>query len=313
MLAVSGIGENIMLLPSLKLLKEHLPCASITLVVRSRAAAGFLKGLCAADDIMACDYSVQDTLLSKLAFISKIRARRFDIAINTFPSARPDKALLCLLSGAGVKISNGYHACLTGILLSFCDFRIPVDKGLHDIEQNIRLLSPLGIGTGGMDGLPIPQITAPGQNNSGKFTVGIHPGSSREFGMPLKRWPAEKFASLARRFVEDGRARVLVFIGPDDEDAVFEAGEKYRDDIIFVRKPITEIPAEISNCGLFVGNDSALVHISAALGVPTIAIFGPSDPARTRPRGKNVSVIKSGDLNSLSVSEIFEAACPGPR
>jgi heptosyltransferase-2 len=128
-----------------------------------------------------------------------------------------------------------------------------------------------------------------------------------------KRWHHEKFAALAMRFADDKDARVFVFIGPDDEDAVFKVEDKYAGSVFFVRKPIEEIPVEICKCGLFVGNDSALVHISAALGVPTVAIFGPSDPVRTKPRGKNVSVIKSADLGSLSVSEIFEAACQGLR
>lgn len=311
MLAVSGIGENIMLLPSLQLLKKHLPGASITLAVRSDAAAGLLAGNCPADNMIVCDYSVQNTLPKILSLLKKIRNQKFDITINAFPSSRTDKALLCLLSGSKSKISHRPGRGLTGILGIFYDFAIPVDKGLHDIEQNIRLLEPLGING---DGLNIPQIAAAAQKNiGGIFTVGIHPGSSREFNMSLKRWPAERFASLAKKFVDDKKARVLVFIGPDDEDAAFEVEDKYANDISFVRRPIADIPAEINRCGLFVGNDSALVHISAALGVPTVAIFGPTDPVRTKPKGNNVSVIRSADLNSLSVSEIFEAACPGLR
>lgn len=313
-LAVSGIGENIMLLPLLRRLREGLPGACIALAVRSEAAARLMKKSCHVDEIIVCDYGVQNTFLKKLSFIRELRRKKFDVAINTFPSSRPDKAALCLLSGAGSRISHNDGPALTRLLSASFDFKIPVVRGLHDIEQNLRLLSPLGIASGEMAGRDVPHIPVNGcPGDSGRFTVGIHPGSSRQFKMFLKRWPREKYAALAMKFVDEKKARVFVFIGPDDEDAVFAAGDKYADSILFVRKPIDEIPAEINNCGLFVGNDSALAHISAALGVPTVAIFGPSDPARTRPRGKNVSVVRSVDLNSLSVSEIFEAACRGLR
>lgn len=314
MLAVSGIGENIMLLPFLLRLREGLPGAYIALAVRSEASARLMKNACPADEIIACDYGIQNTLSKKISFIRELRRRRFDVAINTFPSSRPDKAALCLLSGAGAVISNSGGPAITRILSASFDYKIPVDKGLHDIEQNMRLLSPLGIMPDETKGRDTPNIPVEGRRNaSGNLTVGIHPGSSRQFGMIRKRWPHKNFAALAMRFADEKNARVIVFIGPDDEDAAFAVEDKYAGNILFVRRPIEEIPAEINNCGLFVGNDSALVHISAALGVPTVAIFGPSDPDRTKPRGRNVSVVKSADLSSLSVSEIFEAACRGLR
>ncbi|MDD5270722.1 MAG: glycosyltransferase family 9 protein [Candidatus Omnitrophica bacterium] len=313
-LAVSGIGENIMLLPFLLRLRKGLPEAYIAVAVRSEASARLMKKACPADEIITCDYGIQNTFLKKLSFIRELRGRRFDVAINTFPSSRPDKAALCLLSGAGIIVSHGGGPVLTRILSAPFGRRIPADKRLHDIEQNMRLLSPLGIIPDETDGRDIPDIPVSGRRGaSGRLTAGIHPGSSKQFGMLRKRWPREKFAALAVKLADDKGARVLVFVGPDDEDAVFAVENKYAGRISFVRKPIEEIPDEINNCGLFIGNDSALVHISAALGVPTIAIFGPSDPARTRPRGRNVSVVKSADLNSLSVSEIFEAACRGLR
>jgi len=313
-LAVSGIGENIMLIPFLLRLREGLPGAYIALAVRSEAAARLIKNACPVDEIIACDYGIQNTLFKKLSLIRELRGRKFDVAINTFPSSRPDKAVLCLLSGAKARISHSGGPAITRILSAFFDLKVRADSGLHDIEQNLRLLPLVGIIPDANALRDIPHIPVNGRPvSSGQFTVGMHPGSSRQFGMLLKRWPHEKFAALAMKFADEKGARVLVFIGPDDDDAVFAVEDKYAGRILFVRKPIEEIPAEINNCGLFIGNDSALVHISAALGVPTVAIFGPSDPARTRPRGRNVSVVSNADLNSLSVSEIFEAACRGLR
>lgn len=153
MLAVSGIGENIMLLPFLHRLREKLPGAHITLAVRSEAAARLMKEACPADEIIACDYSIQNTFLKKLSFIRELRGQKFDAAISTFPPSRPDKAALCLLSGAKTRISHGGGPFLTRIVSAFFDFRIPVDTGLHDIEQNLRLLSPLGITSGGTPGM----------------------------------------------------------------------------------------------------------------------------------------------------------------
>ena len=111
--------------------------------------------------------------------------------------------------------------------------------------------------------------------------VAMAPGGGVNPGMRLvtKRWPAERFAALADRLSRDGLRTVLVG-GP--EDAALSNGDAL--DLIG-KISLGETAAIIQRCRLFVGNDSAPLHLAAAVGTPWVGIFGPSDPMRHRPLG----------------------------
>ncbi|HKZ46203.1 MAG TPA: glycosyltransferase family 9 protein, partial [Thermodesulfobacteriota bacterium] len=109
----------------------------------------------------------------------------------------------------------------------------------------------------------------------------------------------------AERLVKDNGAKVILFGGKDDR----EICSTVLDDLtglnlageIDIRKSI----ALISRCNLFITNDSGPMHIAAALGIPTVAIFGSTDPKLTRPLGDNVRVIKK----NIECSPCFDREC----
>jgi heptosyltransferase-2 len=140
----------------------------------------------------------------------------------------------------------------------------------------------------------------------------IHPGS----GGRTKCWPASNFAELALKLPERGLTP-LIFFGPADkavkdelERAMYSAPSTQHSALAVVSRPLREVLALLSCCEGYIGNDSGLTHL-AARACPTLALFGPTDPAVWAPLGKNVRVLRApgGDLRALDVNTVRNAVC----
>ncbi|NIA12430.1 MAG: hypothetical protein GWP08_00010 [Nitrospiraceae bacterium] len=109
--------------------------------------------------------------------------------------------------------------------------------------------------------------------------VVIHPGSGGEH----KNWPIECFAELASGLEARGR-RVTWCMGPAEEGV----------DVVptLQRASLVDLARELASARLYIGNDSGITHLAAAVGCPTIAIFGPTDPAVWGPRGTHVTALR---------------------
>ncbi len=144
--------------------------------------------------------------------------------------------------------------------------------------------------------------------------VGIQPGAS----LPEKRWPAARFASLADALVQsDPHVRLVLVGGPDERasaDALLEhcAPETRAQTRDFVgRFDLRGSLALLAHLGLFVGNDTAILHSANALGIPTVALFGPTNPRKWGAPAPNRRVLEApnGAMASLSTDEVIKAVC----
>ncbi|RKY01274.1 hypothetical protein DRP77_09930 [Candidatus Poribacteria bacterium] len=118
--------------------------------------------------------------------------------------------------------------------------------------------------------------------------VGIHPGG----GWPYKLWGAEGFARLAEMFAAELGARVLLFCGPGEEELAERVESLSSAGVIrFEGLPLRTVAALISLCSLYVGNDTGTTHLAAAVGTPTVAIFGPTDHIRSGPYGEHTALV----------------------
>jgi ADP-heptose:LPS heptosyltransferase len=129
--------------------------------------------------------------------------------------------------------------------------------------------------------------------------VAVHPGS----GSPSKNWPFERFVACAKRLA-DGAPWLLV-AGPA------EAGVTPPIGAVFARDwPLRALGAALSRAGVFVGNDAGVSHLAAAAGAPTLALFGPTDPALWAPAGRRVATLRArgGSLAALDVDQVAAAA-----
>jgi ADP-heptose:LPS heptosyltransferase len=131
--------------------------------------------------------------------------------------------------------------------------------------------------------------------------LALHPGS----GSARKNWPAERFLALAAA-ASPGRPWLLVS-GPADEEAsaplVRHAGA------VASGLSASALGALLARAGTFVGNDSGVSHLAAAFGAPTLALFGPTDPALWAPVGARVAVLRSetGRMQDLPAEPVLDA------
>jgi heptosyltransferase-2 len=134
--------------------------------------------------------------------------------------------------------------------------------------------------------------------------VAIHPGSGAE----KKNWPAENFAAVARWVSDELATQLLVVEGEADERAV----EKLID-LLGSRVPtvarglkLVELAAVLERCALYLGNDSGVTHLAAAVGTPVVALFGSASPPIWEPRGERVRVVRFSEHDMAGVREAIE-------
>jgi ADP-heptose:LPS heptosyltransferase len=133
--------------------------------------------------------------------------------------------------------------------------------------------------------------------------IALHPGA----GGSNKVWSPRRFAALGR-ILAKGRAKLLILQGPADKGAVREvvANLNGTPHLIVHDVPITTLAALLNRASLFIGNDSGVSHLAAALGIWTLALFGPTDPVVWAPRGERAFYLKKGgSLDTIEVADVL--------
>lgn len=181
----------------------------------------------------------------------------------------------------------------------------PRRDGLHTVDrQRGQLLSA------GITEFPIPDLDwldaeLPDFALPARFAL-LLPGASAE--RPGKRWPAERFGTLAARLdmpsvicgiaAEAPLAREIRLSVPEAVD-------------LTGRTNLRELAAVARRASLAIGNDSGPTHLAAVMGSPTVALFGAeSDPALCAPRGRDVRILRRQPISELSVGEVLQAVGP---
>jgi heptosyltransferase III len=147
----------------------------------------------------------------------------------------------------------------------------------------------------------------PDPGSPGRPTVAIHPGS----GGAHKCWPVASFAALIEQLWRRG-ASVLLLIGPAEQErwqslrGLLPPPPSPATFNLLANAPLAELAAQLRQCACYLGNDSGITHLAALLGLPTIALFGPSDPATWRPLGQ-VEVIQARPLEHLPVNRVMQS------
>ncbi len=134
----------------------------------------------------------------------------------------------------------------------------------------------------------------------------IHPGAAA----PEKRWPGGNFLQLGQMLRDaSGKPKVIFVIGPVELDRWEESRiAEIKRNFPLLRSPALASLAGIlaGSCG-YVGNDCGVTHLAAAVGAPTVALFGPSNHRHFGPIGRNVSVIQSDPIENITADEVFAA------
>jgi len=139
--------------------------------------------------------------------------------------------------------------------------------------------------------------------------IALHPGA----GSRKKAWPPHHFAALGRALAHKSQ-RLLIVQGPADEECVQEVlmGLDGTSCLVARDLPLRELAPLLSCASLFIGNDSGISHLAAALGVRTVTIFGPTDPLVWAPRGEQASWLQ-GDCACAPCARAKQRRCERQR
>lgn len=128
---------------------------------------------------------------------------------------------------------------------------------------------------------------------AGRPLIALHPGS----GGAMKRWPLERYRELMERLREDAAPFFALLTGPAEEAGVTAALDDYArrtgDVLHAAHRELGTVAALLSLCTVYIGNDSGVTHLAAAVGARTVAVFGPTDPLRWGPLGTRVRIVTS--------------------
>jgi ADP-heptose:LPS heptosyltransferase len=292
-----AIGDTILMSVVFQALRRHLPQAYIAAIgVVERLQLINTPGLL--DQIASIDMpGVSELFIPNTVLPAHLNAyfQRFDTIL--FYSTDPER----------IATRNLCKFCAQGVH-RFDPF-LPDDARQHITEYLLSTLRCLGIAATGF----IPEIALPAQTvpfpvlSSDRLRVAIHGGSGR----PQKNWAARHFSELCQRLHQTFAAQVLVIAGPAEEEAARLIADHLPGQAVQVLRDLTlaSVAAALRTCQLYIGNDSGLSHLAAALGIPTVVIFGPSDPKVWRPIGKDVHVLHAGNrpyCEDMTVAQVWQ-------
>lgn len=286
------IGDVVMTLPLLGPLKELYPAARLS-VLTARSAAPVLENNPHVDEVIPYDpfWFYPTAKGAYLDFIRTMRRQHFDLVIE----ARADiRELLFLVAPLKKRYALSYRV---GGGWYFLTHTVPFAGISHKIDYHLDIARYLGWQgdevqwrlhlTPEEEGRAAAILARHGVD--GPF-VAAHPGSR----IPLKRWAPEKCARLYDRLIREYKRPLILFgvarerelvegiIGRMEEKAISLAGEV----------SLREMAAILSGADLFFCNDSAPMHVGAAMGAPTVALFGPSKSKETGPYGPQCRVVE---------------------
>ncbi len=313
------IGDTLLAVPLVRAVRAQWPRARIVLLTGYNARA-LLENNPYLDEIIEFDPRGRDQgTAAFLRLVARLRRARFDACFVLNRSFH--SALIPAL--AGIPLRVGFASEGRTWLLSR---PVPYDPDKSEIDcyfDVLRAVAPhvptdpalaLWLSDNERAQAVFHLCAAWGEDIAPACLVGIQPGAS----LPEKRWPAARFALLADALAQsDPQTRIVLVGGPDERasaDAMLLAcapptHPQIRD---FVgRFDLRGSLALLAHLGLFVGNDTAILHSANALGVPTVALFGPTSPRKwgTPAPTRRILEAPDGAMESLSTDEVVQAVC----
>ncbi len=311
------IGDTLLAIPIFRAARAQWPDAHIALLTGKNARV-LLQNNPYLDEILEFDpYKADRGTRSYAKLVQTLRQGKFDLSLALNRSFH--SALTSWLGGVGIRA--GFESEGRGPLLNR---RVDYDREKSEIAcyfDVLRAVAPdtpvnpaLELWISGEEAAEARARLAAawGEDVPRAQLVGVQPGASQ----PGKRWSTRAFAQVADALVRDNpRVFLAVIGGPDEQDAADEMLGHCRPEtraraVSFAgRCNLRGSLALVSELGLFVGNDTAIMHSAVALGVPTVALFGPTNPRKWGNYGPCQRVLESPDglMASLDVEEVRAA------
>ncbi|XRO76875.1 glycosyltransferase family 9 protein [Methanocaldococcus sp. 10A] len=294
-IALSGIGDLIMALPMINILKKNYPNSKIDFLVAPRGTKELLENQPFVNKIFVLkSQSVKDLFLNKdvRGLITQLKLNNYDIAITIHPSQGIFSAFLMKLIDAKIRIQHKYNFKLFKNVSWFLTYS-PNIEDTHSVYENLNLIKCLKVQYNKEEIEYNYKLTKDEKNFSNNFwkensldkyfIVGLHPGTGRD--QPWRRWNLNNWVKLIEAINNNfrGKIKFLIFLGPGEIE--YEKYFKDIDNVLIVKNfPLKKVISIISKCNFFISNDSGLAHIASLFKIPQIVLFkGGPDPKHTRP------------------------------
>jgi heptosyltransferase-2 len=304
------IGDVVMTLPAVASVRNSFPRARISVLAKPWVAEVYRLSPDVDEVIPFEEPGRHAGVAGKLRLAGDLRGCGFDCAILLQNAI--EAAIIALL--AGIPIRAGYNSDARGLLLTHSVRRTKAVRRVHQTDYYVEMVRALGCAPAdrnvrlrpGKDyGEIAEKLFARFGLDAARPRIGIAPGAA--YG-PAKMWFPERFASVADRLIDGTGAQGLLFGSAGDRESTAAVQKNARHPLIDIagETDLKEAIALISRCDLFLSNDSGLMHVAGALGVPTVAIFGSTDPAATSPAGERSVVIH----RAVECGPCLKPVCP---
>ena len=284
----AALGDSVLLIPLFRSLRRRLGVCAITLVTRPDfgqmlTMLGFVEGYASADDR-------EHTLWF---------APPEDGEANSTPAWAECDLLLIGVAAAGDPWAANARLARAGRdpdSLLFFNPRPPLEYAGHVTAWHREQLGALGLAAAPG---PLPRMNPDG-------AVVVHPGS----GGDAKCWPRERFLALGRSLKSNGIVPTFILGEAEQERWGRAVVEGLKGEFPwYLHMGLYELAEKLSRARLYLGNDSGVTHLAAAMGVPVIALFGPSNEVQWGPVGAGVRILRAAapegaNLEALEVEAV---------
>ncbi len=295
-----GIGDIVLSTIILDNLHLHFPNAKIDYLTEHFAKTALMN-----NPLINKVLTMHKTELPlKVAW--RIRKEKYDLVIDLW--SNPRSAQITFFSGARFRVGYAYR----GRKYAYNILGTSGKGEVHSAEHNLELLKPLGIHTfsknihyylGDIERLFADEYFSNNKLND-QIVFGIIPAG----GWDSKRCDKIKWVEICKESIKNFNCKILVLWGPGDEsDAEFIKNNLGNDCLLAPKSTLEQMAALISKCNVVIANDSGPMHISAALKVPTLGIFGPTNPKAHRPYSSNSDYVIKEDLFCIICNKLI---CP---
>ena len=310
---LSAMGDIIHTLPAVAALRRAFPHATLGWLVEERWA----ELLCTLRYPRSGQRSPQRPLVDRVHSVNTAEWRRAPFSFNTWQQmavalsqfrgiryhAAIDfqgavrSALLARWSGAPIVFGSAQPRENAASMFYTRQVRLKTD-GAHVVEQALALAAAVISSSTAPTPLAHPQVEFPADPDAenkiaslaldaNKFAI-LNPGA----GWGAKRWPPERYGQVARQLAKDGFSS-LVNYGPGEEELAAAVEAASAGAARKVSCSVSELIALTRRARLLIGGDTGPMHLAAALKIPVVAIFGPTNPARNGPFGTRSIVLRS--------------------
>lgn len=286
-----------LMLPTVRALRKRFPRARLSILQTPLSAGAYMAGV-DVDEVIVYDVLRSHRGLGGLVrLIMGLRRRKFDLAID-YEQHIKLVTLIPYLGGVPERVGFVGGDGRRGLLLTR---PVLLEGRTHMACSFAELVRAVGAPC---EVTRLAEVHVPQEDQAfvgrwlrrkaiaaGDAVVAIHPGSGRS--APGRRWPAERFASLADMIMRRYGAHVVLTGTQDEEELIRAVADTMVERPVIAAGELTfrQLAALLKRCSLAISNDTSLVHLAAAMGTPVVALFGPESPLRYRPIGEGHSVL----------------------